>query len=74
MVKERKKAMADYNIGDVVVMKKKHPCGCDRWEVMRIGADFKIKCKKCAHVVMLSRTKFEKAVKKKLLEDEDDKA
>ncbi|OPX42096.1 hypothetical protein CLHUN_40010 [Ruminiclostridium hungatei] len=57
--------MADkYAVGDIVEMKKQHPCGSKQWEVIRTGADFRIKCTGCAHQVMLARTKFEKAVKK----------
>ncbi len=58
----------DYSIGDVVYMKKPHPCGNHQWEVMRTGADFRIKCLGCGHLVMLSRQKFEKAAKKKIVE------
>ncbi len=54
----------DFNIGDVVYMKKQHPCGSHEWEVLRVGMDFRIRCVKCQHLVMLSRIKFEKAVKK----------
>ncbi len=56
----------DYQINDIVYTKKPHPCGSHEWEVIRVGADFKIKCLKCGHIVMLSRVKFEKAVKKKI--------
>ena len=52
-----------FRIGDVVKMRKQHPCGSFLWEVMRVGADFRIKCKGCGRVVMLPRLKFEKAVK-----------
>jgi len=51
-------------VGDIVEMKKQHPCGSKEWEVTRVGADFKIKCLGCKHQVMLPRTKFEKSVKK----------
>ncbi len=51
-------------VGDIVQMKKPHPCGGNEWEVLRTGIDFKIRCQKCGHLVMLSRTKFEKGVKK----------
>ena len=47
-------------------MKKPHPCGSYQWEVIRVGADFKIKCVKCGHIVMIPRVKFEKSVKKKI--------
>ncbi len=57
--------MADrFAVGDIVEMKKQHPCGSKQWEVIRTGADFRIKCLGCSHQVMLARTKFEKAVKK----------
>lgn len=52
-----------YNVGDVVKMRKAHPCGGDQWEIMRTGVDFRIKCLKCGRVVMLPRPKFEKSVK-----------
>jgi len=54
----------DLFAGDVVIMKKPHPCGGNEWEILRSGADFKIKCVKCGHMVMLDRVKFEKGVKK----------
>lgn len=54
----------EFNVGDIAVMKKKHPCGENRWEILRIGADFKIRCLGCGHIVMLTRGKFEKAAKK----------
>jgi len=50
-------------LGDIVRMKKGHPCGSDEWEIIRVGADFKIKCAGCGRRVMLPRTKFERAVK-----------
>lgn len=53
-----------YYIGDIVQMRKQHPCGGFEWEVLRVGADFRIKCLKCGHQVMLPRPKFEKGVKK----------
>ncbi|MDI7246449.1 MAG: DUF951 domain-containing protein [Bacillota bacterium] len=52
-----------FYLGDVVRLKKQHPCGSYEWEVMRVGADFRIKCVGCGRVVMLSRAKFEKIVK-----------
>lgn len=53
-----------YNIGDIVEMKKKHPCGSYQWEILRVGADFRIKCLGCGRMVMIPRSKFEKRVKK----------
>lgn len=52
-----------FRLGDIVRMRKKHPCGDDRWEVMRTGADFRMRCLGCGRVVMVSRRKFEKSVK-----------
>ncbi len=49
---------------DVVKMKKSHPCGSDEWEVKRIGTDFLIVCNGCGHQLLMPRPKFEKAVKK----------
>ena len=56
--------MKEINIGDKVQMKKNHPCGSDEWEIIRVGADIKIKCKGCNRIIMLSRNEFEKRVKK----------
>lgn len=52
-----------FYLGDVVRMKKPHPCGDDRWEVLRTGMDFRMKCLGCGRVVMLPRRKFERGVK-----------
>ena len=54
----------EFNVGDIVQMKKNHPCGSNQWEILRTGIDFRIKCVTCGHMVMLPRTKFEKGVKK----------
>lgn len=54
----------DIDVGDILVMKKKHPCGSDSWSVLRVGADFKIRCTGCDHEIMNSRQKIEKNIKK----------
>lgn len=54
----------DFSIGDVVQMRKDHPCGSNQWEILRVGMDFRIKCLGCGRLVMLPRSKFEKGVKK----------
>ena len=54
----------NFSVGDIVQMKKTHPCGGTQWEILRTGIDFRIKCTTCGHMVMLPRTKFEKALKK----------
>lgn len=53
-----------FYVGDIVEMKKVHPCGSKNWEVIRVGADIKIKCCGCQRLVMLDRGRFEKGVKK----------
>lgn len=53
-----------YAIGDIVQLKKAHPCGSFEWEVVRTGVDFIIVCCGCGHRVMVSRPKLEKSVKK----------
>ena len=53
----------DINIGDKLLMKKKHPCGCDTFTVLRIGMDFKLRCMGCGHEIMASRSKIEKRIK-----------
>jgi len=53
-----------FYLGDIVETKKVHPCGTKEWEVIRVGADVKIKCLGCARIVMLPRVKFDKSVKK----------
>lgn len=54
----------NFYIGDIVEMKKDHPCGSKEWEIIRLGADIKIKCCGCGRIVMLTRSKFEKDVRK----------
>ena len=53
----------EINLGDVVRLKKVHPCGGDAWEVVRLGADIGIKCVKCGRRVLLERGVFERRVK-----------
>lgn len=54
----------EFYLGDIVQTRKGHPCGSDEWEIIRVGADIKIKCSGCGRIVMLPRSKFEKSVKK----------
>ncbi|WP_066634153.1 DUF951 domain-containing protein [Desulfolucanica intricata] len=63
--------MIKYQVGDIVKLKKTHPCGGDHWEVMRTGIDFRIKCLKCGRVLMLPRPKFEKSVKAMVQKSEE---
>ncbi len=53
-----------YELGDIVEMKKQHPCGTNEWKVIRMGADVRIKCEGCQHSVMIPRREFEKKMKK----------
>ena len=50
-------------VGDVITMKKPHPCGSKEWEVLRIGADFRLKCAGCGHQVMIPRVQAEKNIR-----------
>lgn len=63
----------EIRLGDVVKTRKAHPCGNDIWDVIRIGADIKIRCRKCGHIVMLDRDTFLKR-RKALLEQGPDPA
>ncbi|WP_302761597.1 DUF951 domain-containing protein, partial [Christensenella hongkongensis] len=47
-----------FECNDVVVMQKKHPCGGYEWQILRTGADIKIKCLTCGHIVMLDYGTF----------------
>ena len=55
-----------YELGDIVRLKKKHPCGSFEWEILRTGMDFRLKCQGCGHLILIPRTKFEKMVKGKV--------
>ncbi len=59
----------DVQLQDILVMKKSHPCGSDRWLVLRTGMDFRLRCCGCGHEVMLPRSKAEKNIKKILREE-----
>lgn len=53
----------NYEVGDVVKLKKPHPCGSNYWEILRVGADFRLKCEGCGHQVMVPRKLVEKNTK-----------
>lgn len=61
----------DVRVGDILRMKKPHPCGSMEFDVLRVGMDFKIKCRQCGREVMLPRLKCEKNIKK-IVRDEND--
>lgn len=53
----------NFEVGDTIKMKKKHPCGSYEWEILRVGADFRLKCKGCGHQIMIARKLVEKNTK-----------
>ncbi|MDD2413816.1 MAG: DUF951 domain-containing protein [Eubacteriaceae bacterium] len=57
----------EYGLGDIVEMRKQHPCGENQWQIIRMGTDVKLKCLGCEHIVMLPRAKFVKMLKKVLV-------
>ena len=58
-----------YELNSIVRMRKKHPCGSNRWQITRMGADIKLKCLHCGRIVMLNRADFEKNLAVVLKED-----
>lgn len=62
----------EYKLGSKVIMKKEHPCGNNIFEIIRLGADIKIKCVKCEHVIMLSRVDFNKKIKRVIKNEEEE--
>ena len=61
-----------YDLHDIVEMKKKHPCGVNSWEIVRMGADIKIKCQGCGAVIMFPRHEFDKKLKKVIKNEKED--
>jgi hypothetical protein len=55
--------VVDLRIGDVLRLKKPHPCGSYEWVIVRLGADIGLKCLKCRHAVMLDRVVLERRIK-----------
>ena len=53
----------NYEVGDIVKLKKQHPCGSSEWEILRVGADFRLKCMGCGHQIMTPRRQAEKNIK-----------
>ncbi|KUK12446.1 MAG: hypothetical protein XD51_0659 [Moorella sp. 60_41] len=60
----------DLRVGDVVEMRKNHPCGSSRWEILRTGMDLRLRCLGCGRMVMLPRAKVEKSIKRVLPPEE----
>ncbi|MBP3501342.1 MAG: DUF951 domain-containing protein [Clostridiales bacterium] len=61
----------ELHLHDMVELKKEHPCGSRRWEVMRVGMDIKLRCLGCGHEVMAPRRKVEKSIKRIVTEEEN---
>ena len=57
----------DYQLNDIVQMKKPHPCGTNAWKIIRMGMDIRIKCTGCEHSVLIPRQQFDKKLKKVLV-------
>ena len=62
----------DIHVGDVLELKKEHPCGSRRWQVLRVGMDFRLRCAGCGHELMITRSKAEKSIKKIIRPGEDE--
>lgn len=56
----------EFELNDIVEMKKPHPCGTNRWKVIRMGMDIRIKCEGCGHSVLMPRKEFTRKMKKVL--------
>ena len=54
----------DYDIGSLLILKKGHPCGENLWEVVKLGADIRLKCTKCGRLVIIPRIELNKKIKK----------
>ena len=59
----------DIRLNDLLVMKKAHPCGDKQWKVLRVGADFRLKCLGCGHEIMVPRLKAEKNIRNVIREE-----
>ena len=63
----------DFELGDVIKMKKAHPCGTNQWEILRVGMDFRLKCCGCGHQVMLPRKQVDKSFRGKIAQNDQEK-
>ena len=62
-----------YKVSDKLILKKVHPCGENLWEVIKLGADIRLKCNKCGHIVIIPRLELNKRIKKIISEDNNEK-
>lgn len=63
-------AQVSYDLNDIIEMKKQHPCGENRWEIIRMGADIRVKCLGCSQLVLMPRREFNRKIKKVLESNE----
>ena len=59
-----------YQVGNLVTLKKGHPCGENLWEIVKLGADIRLKCTKCGRLVIIPRIEFNKKLKKVIEREE----
>lgn len=57
--------MIDLQVGSIVRLRKRHPCGCEEWEVLRTGVDVRLKCCGCGRIILIPREKFLRSLKTK---------
>jgi len=60
-----------FNLNDIVEMKKAHPCGVNKWKIIRMGMDIRLKCEGCGHSVLIPRREFSRKLKKVLIKAEE---
>ena len=58
----------EYKLNDLVIMRKEHPCGSNKWQIIRMGADIRIKCLNCERSILMPRTEFDRKLKKIITE------
>lgn len=73
MIEVKKMAEKNYDLNDIVEMKKPHPCKTNAWKLIRMGADIRMKCQGCGQSVMMPRREFEKKMKKVIGHDDQGK-
>ncbi|MBA4537651.1 DUF951 domain-containing protein [Bacillus aquiflavi] len=61
----------EFQLNDIVEMKKSHPCGTNQWKIIRMGMDIRIKCEGCGHSVLIPRKEFARKMKKVLQKYEE---
>ena len=54
-----------YEVGEIITLKKEHPCGSKQWKVLRNGVDYRLECTGCGHIILIPRIKLMKMIKKK---------